>query len=70
MPRLKKKIELNYRKGSTNESTNCRYCINYRPQELIGNKIEKRCSVMGIRESIRYRVRPDFKCDAQKYNGK
>lgn len=27
LPKLKKKIELNYRKGSTCESKNCQYCI-------------------------------------------
>ena len=59
MLRLKKKDELHYRKGSTNESQNCRYCKNFIAES-------ERCFIFGaVQESIRYRVRPDFTCDAQ-----
>lgn len=73
MPKLKKKDELRYHKGSTNESVNCRYCKNFRahyPIFGIGGdgtpiRIESRCEMMGIKESIRYRVRADYTCNAQ-----
>jgi hypothetical protein len=69
LPRLKKKDELHYRKGSTNESRNCQFCENYMGNYCVGGicRVEARCKLMGIRESIRYRVRPDFTCDVQKY---
>jgi hypothetical protein len=74
MPRLKKKDEFHYRKGSTDESQNCRYCKNFRedfPLFGIGGnggkprKIESRCVFMGLAESVRYRVRFDYTCDSQ-----
>ena len=73
MPKLKKKIDLKYRKGSTDESQNCRYCKFFKSQFPVFGiggdgtpiKIESRCDVMGLRESIRYRVRFDYMCDAQ-----
>jgi hypothetical protein len=34
MPRLKIKDEIRYRKGHTNESQNCRYCVNFTEDEL------------------------------------
>ena len=68
LPRLKKKTELNYRVGSTNESTNCRYCVHLVDSFLCGNKIESRCKILGLQESVRYRVRKDYRCDDQEYN--
>lgn len=70
LPRLKKKTDLNYRVGSTNESMNCRFCMYYIRTLLCRNKIEPRCMIMGLNESVRYRVREDYRCDAQEYNGK
>jgi hypothetical protein len=77
LPRLKKKDELRYRKGSTNESINCRYCVNFVKEyeaKGIGGvvlRVEGRCQIMGVdHSSIRYRIRRDFTCDAHKYNGK
>lgn len=70
LPRIKKKKDLNYRKGSTNETQNCRYCVNYLNKVIVYNKIENRCKIMGENPSARYRIRPDFTCDAQSYNGK
>lgn len=76
--RLKKKTELNYRKGSTNESVNCKTCENFVPEfDVIsctvfnGEKsevlrIESRCKIMGLKSSIKYRVWPDYRCDAHK----
>lgn len=69
LPRLKLKNEMNYRKGSTNESVNCRYCVN-RVDVKVGEVFESRCRIMGLKDSIRYRVRPDYRCDAQQWNGK
>lgn len=77
MSRLKKKDELHYRKGSTNEAVNCRYCMNFVANHEatgIGGVVlrtEGRCRLMGVdHSSVRYRIRPDFRCDAQEYNGK
>jgi len=71
MPRLKIKTELNYRKGSTNESENCRYCVNFIKDFTIPGKpqAESRCWIIGAEPGIRYRVRDDYRCDAQKFNG-
>ena len=73
LPRLKKKVEFRYRKGSTNESQNCKFCIRFIPEFRIkvprGERIENRCLLIGALEGARYRVRPDYTCDAQKFNG-
>jgi len=69
--RLKKKNELRYRKGSTDERNNCRYCtsfvVDFEVRGLGGNvlAIEGRCRVMGLEHSRRYRIREDHRCDAQ-----
>lgn len=75
MARLKKKDELNYRKGSTNEAANCRFCVNFVANYEatgIGGEVlrtESRCHLMGVdHSSVRYRIRPDFTCNAQKYD--
>lgn len=70
MAKLKKKDELRYRKGSTNESVNCRYCAHFQLEyPILSNgtllRVESRCQVFGIKESIRYRVRKDYTCNAQ-----
>ena len=70
LPRLKKKDELHYRKGSTNEILNCRFCLNCRTIEIAKQDNGLRCSVMGLKSSVRYRIRPDYTCDAQVYNQK
>ncbi|MGD0278088.1 MAG: hypothetical protein ABSC11_02150 [Smithella sp.] len=70
LPRLKKKDELRYRKGSTNETRNCQYCTNLRTLEIANVDNGKRCLIMGLKTSARYRVRPDYTCDAQEYNGR
>jgi hypothetical protein len=70
MPRLKKKDEYRYRKGSTNESSNCRYCTSFQPDfDVPGKGKEPRCNLMGLNESIRYRVRPDHTCNAHCFDG-
>lgn len=77
LPRLKKKDELHYRKGSTNESKNCRFCVNivkgFEVKGIGGPgaiALENRCKIMGLNASRRYRINTDFTCDAQVYNGK
>lgn len=73
MPRLKKKDELHYRKGSTNDCRNCKYCVHRIPNILLDYSLRStgdRCSVFGNHSSTRYRVREDYTCDAQEYNGK
>ena len=76
LPRLKRKDDLRYRKGSTNENINCRFCVQFIKDfkvPVYGGgeaRIEPRCTIMGLKTSARYRVRPDYTCDAQKYNGK
>lgn len=77
-PRLKIKDELRYRKGSTNESRNCRRCSNFMTNTLhdgvegfgkYSTRVPGRCKLMvGYFESsagIRYRVLSDYTCDAQ-----
>lgn len=74
--KLKKKEVLRYRKGSTSENLNCRYCVNYlADQEITGIggvhlRTEDRCKIMGLGTSIKYRVQPDHRCDAQKLDVK
>ncbi len=70
LPRLKLKDELQYRKGSTDESQNCKYC-RHAVKDYPGRdkKKETRCTTMGLRDSIRYRVRLDHTCDAQEFDG-
>jgi len=67
MQRLKKKTELRYRKGSSNPCDNCSYCGHYvsRGAWITETRIEPRCKIMGLKTSNRYRVRPDYTCDAQ-----
>jgi hypothetical protein len=72
LPRLKLKVQNNYRKGSENKSINCECCINFvRKYDVIGIGgvklgVESRCALFGLMPSRRYRVRPDHRCDQQK----
>ncbi len=76
LPRLKKKIELHYRKGSTNESCNCQNCKNIVKDSVVitgrGEILaaEPRCKVMGLQPSRRYRIRLDYTCNAQQLDEK
>jgi hypothetical protein len=66
LPRLKIKDEIRYRKGSTNESMNCRACRKYFPNyPIYGNERAPRCSLIGVGEGRRYNVLPDSTCDRQ-----
>lgn len=67
--RLKKKDELNYRRGRTWKK--CSFCKHYVDQFRVvltfskgEDRIEPRCKIMGLNNSIRYRVHPDNICDA------
>lgn len=77
-PRLPIKDELRYRKGSTNEARNCRYCDNFTPDDLrdgsrgVGKYSMKwpgRCKLIvsrfGSGFGIRYRVLSNHTCDSQ-----
>lgn len=77
-PRLKIKDELKYRKGSTNESRNCRYCSNFMEDILYDGaagygkysmRWPGRCKLMvahfGSGTGIRYRVLSDYTCNAK-----
>ena len=66
MPRLKIKNEANYRQGSTNDAFNCKTCGNRVHMNIRGTK-ELRCKIFGVRDSIRYRIRADYRCDYQDY---
>lgn len=68
LPRLKEKDRLRYRKGSTNESENCQYCVNFVDFKEYREEVASlygRCKLMGIKESVRYRARKDYTCDLQ-----
>ncbi len=70
VPRLKIKVDLKYRKGSTSEHLNCGYCeqfVKEHPVRHLGGEIaghEPRCKVIGLGNSRRYRIRADHRCDA------
>lgn len=74
--KLPKKVELRYRKGSTNESRNCEFCLTFlRDQKIMGIggahlRTEGRCTIMGLGASIKYRIRKDYTCDAQELDEK
>jgi hypothetical protein len=74
LPRLKKKDELRYRKGSTNKSFNCVTCLHFvkyeeppRSPEVVLS-LYGLCKLFGVKESIRYRVRKDYMCDAHVFD--
>jgi hypothetical protein len=64
LPRLKQKTEWHYRKGSTNESNNCVAC-KWFVKSPFGFSNGDRCILLGIKQSVRYRVRLDYTCDKQ-----
>ena len=68
VPRLKKKIELHYRKGSTCETRNCRRCESFIKQGMVKDTLipEGRCKVIGDKPGRMFRIRGDYTCDAQK----
>ncbi len=77
LPKLKTKEAYKYRKGSTNEGENCRFCTHFIekfPIFGIGNnsttpiRIESRCKIHGTGEGRRYRVQQDYRCDAQVFD--
>lgn len=73
IPKLNKKVELKYRKGSTNESRNFRYCVHFVPnqaaeQSVCLGHVDGRCLIFGLNEGIRYRVWSDYACDAQYFD--
>jgi hypothetical protein len=70
LPKLRIKDEFCYRKGSTNESENCRYCIHFHADaEQSDEKAPGRCAVIGLKSSARYRVRSDHKCSVHTFDG-
>lgn len=66
--RLKKKIELNYRRGST--CHHCGVCDFYYPEfdtPQFGSgptKKEPRCRIIGLLSGRAYRIHPNHICDA------
>ena len=65
---LKKKIDLHYRRGTTAHDCNeCNSFVHNFKVHLIGGAtkgIESRCKIMGLENSIRYRINPKNICDA------
>lgn len=68
-PRIKKKIYLNYRRAYKNQPC-CQECSQYVPDYQVMGwmnagviKTEPRCRVMGLKNSIKYRVQPDHVCE-------
>lgn len=65
LPRLRMKDNFRYRKGSTCQTANCQYCAYRTTIAIPGKGVEPRCKIFGVRESVRYRIRDDFRCDHQ-----
>jgi len=67
-PTLKKKIELNYRRGTTaHDCSECDAFIPYFEVHGIGGKLlatEPRCMLMGLKDGRAYRINPNNICDA------
>lgn len=77
-PRRKmKKIELNYRKGSTCTSRNCEFCTHFierYPIYVAYNRdlplrFESRCRILGVQPDKRFSVKKGYRCDAQQFDG-
>lgn len=65
--KLQKKNELHYRKGSTIEIRNCRWCKYFRAECIsYRNQLEPRCEIMGLEAPGEYTGRPDYTCDARR----
>jgi hypothetical protein len=66
--RLKKKTELNYRRGNTAHA--CHECNHYVPNFAVSGcngeilQQEPRCAVMGLKNGRAYRINPNSICDA------
>jgi hypothetical protein len=65
LPKLKKKIALNYRKGGRDKNQNCGACAHFVGCYPVFEEFEtqSRCKLIGLDQSIRYRVRLDHTCD-------
>ena len=67
-PTLKKKIELDYRRGSkAHDCSECNaYVAQFEVRGLGGTLlcIEPRCMVMGLKDGRAYRIKPNNICDA------
>jgi hypothetical protein len=66
-PTLKKKQELNYRRGRT--STSCRYCnhavlVHWELDVSETEVKDLRCWIMGLKPGRAYKISPDNTCDA------
>ena len=80
MPRLKIKDEIRYRKGSTCDAENCECCLNFKNMEpdcAVPSRAYGTCRL--IRDWLCYgipcfnrrtRVRADYRCDRQEYDGR
>lgn len=67
MSQLKKKRELNYRRGS--KSRNCLICAHYVTMQIkgIGNAdlgVQSRCRLVGLQAGRTYRIVPANVCDS------
>lgn len=72
MPRLKIKDEIRYRKGSTCDAANCERCVHFTSlgtSLLVPSQSKGLCKIIGLRDLARYRVRADYRCDFQEYDG-
>lgn len=72
LPRLKIKDEIRYRKGSTDDSQNCRCCVefvNLVPGDPVQFNAKGMCRIIGLRNLKRYHVRGDYRCDRQTMRG-
>jgi len=67
-PGLKKKTELNYRRGSTAHScSECNaYVREFNVRGIGGGhlRVEPRCMLMGLKDGRAYRINPSNICDA------
>ena len=67
-PRLKKKIELNYRRGyAAHDCSECNAYISKYEVHAIGGdvlRIEPRCMLMGLKDGRAYKINPKNICDA------
>lgn len=81
MPRLKIKDDIRYRKGSTNDANNCQCCLNFTdrdPECAVPSRAYGMCKLIvegvagfgvpGVNR--RTRVRADYTCDRQEYDGR
>ena len=71
-PTLKKKVELNYRRGTTaHDCSECNAFVAEFEVRAINGKIlkkEPRCMVMGLKDGRAYRINPKNICDTHDTN--